>query len=312
MSVTETKPTIGRTIRQLRLAKGYSQGELAKRADVTPSYINRLERGVEGYAAPRLSTIRRLGGALGLSVPEIQALFGILQPLIDLTPQKGLKLHRFGREDKTDIEKYSPGEAYILMQVGPAFATDVCTHIYEHIERMQQEDISLKCCVAVKGVWDIIAWVKCKNYEILLRFIDRFYGEATFKEKALQNTETMLARWDWAYLESDGAINFADGKRFGFIFIKLHPGTVGSYEFMERILTITAVEPEITHDEASILHVTTLTGRFDVVVTVRYRDEPALDRLVRRIQVDPRKRWLQQSVTVQEYRPPVDGVRTIT
>lgn len=50
-------------VRRLREAKGWSQEELAERADLNRSYVGEIERGV---AMPSLSTISKL--ALGLEL----------------------------------------------------------------------------------------------------------------------------------------------------------------------------------------------------------------------------------------------------
>lgn len=50
------------TLRELRLAKFWTQRELAERAQVTESTVATIERGVH---RPRLSTARALAAALG-------------------------------------------------------------------------------------------------------------------------------------------------------------------------------------------------------------------------------------------------------
>lgn len=54
----------GRTLKKLRVARGFSQEELAFRAEVHRTYVSQLERGVK---SPSLKTIARLARALGLS-----------------------------------------------------------------------------------------------------------------------------------------------------------------------------------------------------------------------------------------------------
>jgi transcriptional regulator with XRE-family HTH domain len=50
-------------VRQLRQARGWSQEELAERADLNRSYVGEIERGI---ATPSLITLSKL--ALGLEV----------------------------------------------------------------------------------------------------------------------------------------------------------------------------------------------------------------------------------------------------
>ncbi len=59
---------LGTAIRRLRLAKGFSQEQLALRADVDPGYVGRIERGDNNAA---LLTIQKLTRALGISVAKL-------------------------------------------------------------------------------------------------------------------------------------------------------------------------------------------------------------------------------------------------
>jgi transcriptional regulator with XRE-family HTH domain len=53
----------GRRVRQLRTEQGYSQEEFAAKARIHRTYIGGIERGERN---PTLTTIRRLGEALGV------------------------------------------------------------------------------------------------------------------------------------------------------------------------------------------------------------------------------------------------------
>lgn len=53
------------SIAQLRLKNGWSQAELAKRAETSQSYIARLEL---GQTDPQMSTARKIADALGVSI----------------------------------------------------------------------------------------------------------------------------------------------------------------------------------------------------------------------------------------------------
>ncbi len=59
----------GKRLRELRLERGLSQATLAERAEVTPEYVSRIERGQVG---PSMEVTGRLAQALNL---EVQALF---------------------------------------------------------------------------------------------------------------------------------------------------------------------------------------------------------------------------------------------
>jgi len=56
-------------LRLLRDEKGWSQAELAKRADVTDAYIAQLETGAREN--PSLEVLKRLARALGVPVTEL-------------------------------------------------------------------------------------------------------------------------------------------------------------------------------------------------------------------------------------------------
>lgn len=57
-------------VRQLREAEGWSQEELAERADLNRSYVGEIERGV---AMPSLVTVGKLASGFGLSPSSLLA-----------------------------------------------------------------------------------------------------------------------------------------------------------------------------------------------------------------------------------------------
>lgn len=56
------------TVAAMRLRKGWSQAELARRAETSQPYIARLER---GQVDPQVSTVKKLAQALGVPVAEL-------------------------------------------------------------------------------------------------------------------------------------------------------------------------------------------------------------------------------------------------
>lgn len=60
----------GAALREARIARGLSQEDLARLANVDPSYIGRIERG--GHNLPLL-TVLRLTDALRLPIAELMA-----------------------------------------------------------------------------------------------------------------------------------------------------------------------------------------------------------------------------------------------
>src|SRR4051812_12532828 len=58
----------GERLRELRTQAGFTQEQLAENAQVTASYVGRLER---GGAAPGIDLVERLAKALGVKVSEL-------------------------------------------------------------------------------------------------------------------------------------------------------------------------------------------------------------------------------------------------
>ena len=56
-------------LKELRVKKGWSQAELAKKADVTDAYVAQLETGARDN--PSLEILKRLARALGVPVTEL-------------------------------------------------------------------------------------------------------------------------------------------------------------------------------------------------------------------------------------------------
>jgi transcriptional regulator with XRE-family HTH domain len=58
----------GAAIRAIREPLGIPQGELAKRAGISPSHMNKIEKGVE---TSKIETVVRIARALGVSLDAI-------------------------------------------------------------------------------------------------------------------------------------------------------------------------------------------------------------------------------------------------
>lgn len=70
MARTLTRPMdLGQAIRQMRQAKGLSQGHIAKRIDRERPYVSDLERGV--IKNPYFDTVAEIARAIGVSIDDI-------------------------------------------------------------------------------------------------------------------------------------------------------------------------------------------------------------------------------------------------
>ena len=63
-----TARQMGNTVRRIRLAKGLSQADIAKRCKLSREYINKIEA---GKYDPPLSTINALAEALGVTARRL-------------------------------------------------------------------------------------------------------------------------------------------------------------------------------------------------------------------------------------------------
>lgn len=59
---------LGERLRKIRLQKGMSQGDIARKVSVHRSYISGIERGIRN---PTVKNIGKLADALGVNVSEL-------------------------------------------------------------------------------------------------------------------------------------------------------------------------------------------------------------------------------------------------
>lgn len=64
----DDKKLIGRRIKELRKSKGLSQEKLAEKAETSPNYLSRMERGTEN---PTLDMLIKLSNALEVEMWEM-------------------------------------------------------------------------------------------------------------------------------------------------------------------------------------------------------------------------------------------------
>jgi transcriptional regulator with XRE-family HTH domain len=58
---------LGEAIKNIRTAKGLSQGEMQKRTGILRSYLSRVEN---GHTVPSLATLQRLASAMGVALSD--------------------------------------------------------------------------------------------------------------------------------------------------------------------------------------------------------------------------------------------------
>ena len=66
--MSDISAKFGKKVREIRLKKDMSQGDVAKLLGVHPSYISGIERGARNMA---LKNIERLAKALGVPIEEL-------------------------------------------------------------------------------------------------------------------------------------------------------------------------------------------------------------------------------------------------
>ena len=76
---------IGERVMLIRRRRGLSQRDLAARAQMSPTALNRLERGLQSVAAERLATLARV---LAVSADYLLGLNQGGQPVPDLAPPR--------------------------------------------------------------------------------------------------------------------------------------------------------------------------------------------------------------------------------
>lgn len=64
----KNKFNYGERLRQLRIERGFTQEEIALRADITTSYYGQLERGT---ANPTINTLTKICDVMGVSIIDI-------------------------------------------------------------------------------------------------------------------------------------------------------------------------------------------------------------------------------------------------
>jgi transcriptional regulator with XRE-family HTH domain len=108
---------IGKRLRQLREAKGLSQGDIERRSGLLRSYISRVEG---GYTAPSLSTLEKFAKAL--DVHAYQLLFhGEGRPSVPRVPEQAGGSKQFKRLAK-QLDSMSSSSRRLLLALAGKMA----------------------------------------------------------------------------------------------------------------------------------------------------------------------------------------------
>jgi transcriptional regulator with XRE-family HTH domain len=140
---SEQAPDFGRRLRQLRIAAGLTQAELAERAGLNPKSVAALERGRR--RKPHLPTLRALATALGLSDIERAALVAAADILH--TPSSPAHLPPPARDAGTSLQEPPDAPMLATKLYRPQPGADI-------VRRLRLHDLLDRC---VAGALTIIA-----------------------------------------------------------------------------------------------------------------------------------------------------------
>ncbi len=111
-----TPITIGVTIREFRLQRGMSQGDIEKRTGLLRCYLSRVEN---GHTVPSLETLQKIAGALELPLSQ----FFADDPVREMS---GVNLNETEIHFLTEIQRYSAnlgeGDRRLLLAMVRKFA----------------------------------------------------------------------------------------------------------------------------------------------------------------------------------------------
>ena len=114
---------IGTTIREFRLQKGMSQGDIEKRTGLLRCYLSRVEN---GHTVPSLETLQKIAGALDLPLSHFFAQDGVKEV-------PGLSLNEDEIRFLTQIQRYSANltesDRRLLLAMVRKFAATATTSI---------------------------------------------------------------------------------------------------------------------------------------------------------------------------------------
>lgn len=119
MSKRKTVKSFGQTLREKRIAKGYSLRKFALEVDVSPTYLSQVEQ--DKVAPPTADRVRTMAEKLGENVDEWTALAGRLT------------------EDLPDIIHEAPNAVPDLLRAVRGLTPDQLKKLRDQAERMKGE-----------------------------------------------------------------------------------------------------------------------------------------------------------------------------
>lgn len=109
---------IGTTIRDCRLQKGMSQGDIEKRTGLLRCYLSRVEN---GHTVPSLDTLQKIAQALEMQLSQFFVEEGVAKEM------SGLNLNEDEIRFLTEIQRYSSrlgeGDRRLLLAMVKKFAS---------------------------------------------------------------------------------------------------------------------------------------------------------------------------------------------
>lgn len=120
MAKKNPSKTFGQTLREKRVAKGFSLRKFALEVDVSPTYLSQVEQ--DKVAPPTADRVRTMAEKLGENVDEWTALAGRLT------------------EDLPDIIHEAPNAVPDLLRAVRGLTPDQLRELRERAERMKEGD----------------------------------------------------------------------------------------------------------------------------------------------------------------------------
>lgn len=120
MAKNPLRKTFGQTLRDKRIAKGYSLRKFAVEVDVSPTYLSQVEQ--DKVAPPTADRVRTMAEKLGENVDEWTALAGRLT------------------DDLPDIIHEAPNAVPDLLRAIRGMNPDQLRKLREEAQRLKEED----------------------------------------------------------------------------------------------------------------------------------------------------------------------------